>query len=129
MTIDDRLRNLAKSVYWQSLYNASLNTANVNIFNNMTDFSGLQVCFLYWLSVYKMLNDELATYEDKRLTKNVLLDNYRVDAYLVYRGKKNEFLWKKHRQEEKEAKIKSGRKKAWKNPGKESTISVDLRRE
>jgi len=128
MTLDDKLRIIASSAYWQSLYTTSLQCSNIQLFNNVTDFSGLQVRLLYWLSIYKMLYEELGTFEDDRLSEEVLKNNYRIDAYLIYRNKKNDFAWKQHRQDEREANRKSG-KKQWKNTGNVTTCDIDFRRE
>jgi len=126
---DNKLRNLAKTVYWQNIYNASQKCSNIQIFNNVANFSSLQVRFLHWLSVYKLLNDEIATHEDSQLTQAVIEDEYRTDAYLIHRNKKNDYLWKKHKREERETQIKANRTKNFKHPGKETTIDVELRSE
>ena len=128
VNIDTSLRFLARSNYWQSIYSAS-KKSNISLFENNANFSGIQIKFLYWLQIYSMLYEELSTYEDNRLTENVIKSQFRTDCYLIYRNKKHEFLWRKHRQEEEEAKRKASRKKGFKHPGKESTINVDLRRE
>lgn len=127
MNIESKLRNLAKSSYWQSIYKASQKTHGISLFINTNNFSGLQTRFLYWLATYDLLYTELSTHEDDFLTVDVIEDELRADAYLTYRYKKNEYLWKKHRQEEKEIQLKENRK-AFKNPGKETFIPVDLRR-
>lgn len=129
MTLDLQLRNLARSVYWQNIYSASKKCSGVRLFKNTFNYSGLQVRFLYWLSTYDLLFSELSTHEDDLLTSEVLENEYRTDAYLIYRNKKHDYLWKKHREEEKNAQLKATRKKGFKHPGKESLISVDLRRE
>lgn len=129
MNIDDKLRNLAKTDYWQLIYRSSLESSNVQLFENVTNLSGIQIRFIYWNSVYKLLNDELANREDTRLTQAVIDNDYRADAYLIYRNKKNDFLLKKYKREEQETQLKTGRKRQFKNPGKVSTINVDLRRE
>ena len=127
--LENQIRKIAKSNKYQNLYNATEKCSGINIFENKSNFSALQLRFLYWLSTYNMLYTELATYEDGLLSEGVIDDDIRTDAYLVYRNKKNEYQWKKYRQEEKEAQMKNNRKKGFKNPGKESLISVDLRRE
>lgn len=126
--LDEQLRNLAKSNYWQSLYTSSKDCGWIQLFENEINFSGLQVRFLYWLTVYSMLYDELSRHEDDKLTENVLKDFYRTDAYLYYRNKKNDHLWKQHRINEKlnEAKQRQPKKH---NKGEAKLIEVDLRRE
>lgn len=129
MSVDSQLRKMAKSSYWQNIYKSCKDCTGIHLFNNNWNFSGLQSRFLYWLSTYDMLYTELSTFEDDLLTENVLKDDIRTDAYLIHRNKKNNFLWKKHRQDEKEAQRKASGKKGYKSPGKESNITVDLRRE
>ena len=128
MNIESQLRNLAKSTYWQSIYKASQKGSGIRLFNNATYLSGLQTRFLYWLSIYEMLFTDLSTYEDDLLTIDVINDDFRTDAYLIYKYKKNDYLWKKHRLEEKQTQQKETRK-AFKNPGKETNYTIDFRRE
>lgn len=129
MDIDAQLRKLAKTSYWQNIYKASEKCSGIKLFFNENNFSGLQSRLLYWLSIYDALFIEKATHEDELLTNAVLEDDDRTDAYLAHRSKKNDYLWRKHRQEEAEAQKKANRTKGWKNPGIESSINVDLRRE
>lgn len=129
ITLDSQLRRLAKTSYWQNIYQASEKCSGIKLFTNENNFSGLQSRFLYWLSTYDILFTEQMTHEDEHLTNAVLEDEDRTDAYLAHRNKKNDYLWRKHRQDEREAQQSANRKKGFKNPGKESTINVDLRRE
>ncbi len=129
MNTDCKIRNLAKTNYWQNLYKSCQECSGLQLFKNTYNFSGLQIRFLYWLSTYDLLYKELATHEDDCLTRDVLLDNDRTDAYLIYRNKKQDYLWRKHRDDEKQAQLKANRKKKFKHPGKENLINVDLRRE
>ena len=127
-TIDDKLRKLAKSNYYQNLFSASQKCFGISLFQNVCNFSGIQVRFLYWLSVYEMLFTELSKHEDDFLTEAVINDNDRTDAYLIYRNKKHDYLWKKYRREESLAKHKSKHPNKHKD-GKSQLIEVDLRRE
>ena len=129
ITLDSQLRKMAQNSYYQNIYKTNEKYYGIKLFANDTNLSGLQVRFLYWLSTYDVLFTELATHEDELLSSAVLEDEYRTDAYLMYRNKKQDYLWRKHRQDEKEAQQSANRKKGFKNPGKESTINVDLRRE
>ena len=127
--IENNIRKLAKSVYWQTIYNNSQKCASINLFENTSNFSYFQMRFLYWLATYNSLYESLATYEDDYLTENVIEDNFRCDAYLTYKGKKNEYLWKQYRQEEKFRNIKNNKHKKFKNPGTVQMINVDFRKE
>ena len=74
-----------------------------------------------------MLYSELAKHEDDCLSQAVIDDNDRTDAYLIYRNKKQDFLWRKYRREEKLAEHKTKHPKKHKN-GKSQLIDVELRR-
>ena len=129
MNLETNIRKLAMTKHWQNVYVTSQKCSCIRMFENNFNYSGLQTRFLYWLSVYEMLYSELSTYEDDLLTLEVLDDEDRTDAYLIYRNKKQDFLWKQHRAEEKKSQLKANRKKNFKNPGKETSINVDFRRE
>jgi len=126
--IDIKLRQLARSSYWQNLYRASKECSNIQLFENVSNFSRLQIRFFYWLTVYNMLYEELMTLQDNLLTNAVINDDIRTDAYLHYRNKKHEGLWKKHRREEQLAEIKTRHPQRHKD-GTSQLIDVDLRSE
>jgi len=119
---------LAQTSYWQGLYR-NAKELNLQLFDNNKDFSVLQVKFIYWLSVYDMLYEELGKHEDDYLTENVIKHELRCDAYLIYRNKKHDYFWKKHHQEQKLAEAKNRKSKPFKHPGKQSVINVDFRKE
>ncbi len=98
--MEKEIRKLARSNYYQNLYNSSKECYGICIFDNSSNFSGLQLLFLYWLSTYAMLYQELATHEDELLTENVINSDLRCDAYLLHRKNKYDDFWKKHRREE-----------------------------
>lgn len=95
MNIEDQIRELARNSYWQELYNAFKNGSNIQLFNNVNNFSGIQYIFLYWLRVYSMLYDELNALEWENLDEEVIKDNIRCSAFLYYRRKKQEEELKK----------------------------------
>jgi hypothetical protein len=125
---DEKLWKLAKDSYYQSLYAFFKDGCNVQMFNNVRNYSGIQLRFLYWCSVVSMLHEELSKHEDKWLTRGVIEDFERTNAYLVHRNKKHDYFWQNYRREEKEAQHKA------KHPGKHKSgnvnmIEVDMRRE
>ena len=99
--MEDKLRRLARSTYYQNLYNSSKENSGIHLFQNIQNFSGLQVRFLYWLKVYDMLYTELQTMENDLLTEKVIQDELRCDAYLIWRSRYNEDKWKEYRKDEK----------------------------
>lgn len=98
MNIEESIRILARSSYWQNIYMASKESNSIQLFTNVNNFSGLQNLFLYWLRVYSMLYDDLATKESPFLTQIVINDTIRCDAYLFYKKRKYELEMKKHNQ-------------------------------
>lgn len=127
MNLQAKVRQLARSSYWQTLYRNSKECNGINLFLNKDNFSGIQTEFLYWLSVYNMLYEELSKHESVYLTEKVIDSDVRTDAYLYYRSKKINYDWKQHQlkiqQEEKAYK----RKRKF-SEGKQTDIEVDLRR-
>ena len=128
MNHESQLRQLARTNHYQSLFRAS-KELNIQLFENEKNFSGLQVQFLHWLKVYDMLYEELSKHEDDYLTEAVINSEFRTNCYLIYRNKKCDFMWKKHRQEEKAAELKTRNPKAFASEGKHQTFEVELRRE
>lgn len=101
MKLEAQIRELAQSQYWQEIYNASKNCSNIQIFNNVNDFSGIQYLFLYWLRVYNMLYDELYQMEWDNLDEAVIKDTVRCDAFLYYRRKQQEKKLRKSKRDSK----------------------------
>lgn len=95
MKLETEIRQLARSTYWQEIYNASKNGSNIQLFKNGFNFSGVQYLFLYWLRVYSMLYDELYSMEWQNLDEAVIKDEIRCDAFLYYRRKHQEKELKK----------------------------------
>ena len=84
--LENTIRNLAKSYYYQFLYTRAKDLTNITFFENTSDFSNLQIMFLQWLEVYKVLYLDLA-HKETYITEDVIKDNIRTDAYLLYKSK------------------------------------------
>ena len=125
MILDEKLRKLAKSSYWQNLYSASKDNSGIHLFENINNFSTLQLRFIYWLSIYAKLYEELDIFACELLTEKVIDDFDRTDAYLIYKYKHIQHEWKQYRIKEKSTKRKT--KKHLK--GIEIPIEVNLRSE
>ena len=78
------LEKLAKENKWQILFNRAKELSGLQLFNNNTDFSRLQIEFLYFLSLYSMLYQDLNSGEEW-ITLEVIEDSIRVEAYLLLR--------------------------------------------
>ena len=90
MNIENHIRHLARSSYYQELYQASQDCSGIYLFDNQTNFSRNQYMFLHWLRIYSMLYQELYSFEWKNLDEAVLNDNDRCDAFLYWRRKHQE---------------------------------------
>jgi len=95
----DILRKLARSTKYQLLYNRAKEMTGICLFKNITDFSDIQILFLYWLEVYSSLYLDLACKEDY-ISEKVIEDNIRTDAYLMWKHQKKD---KKDKKKEKES--------------------------
>lgn len=79
----DPLRRLAKSFKYQSLYARASELGSIQIFENTSDFSKIQLEFLYWLGLYHRLYQDLAM-EEKYLTEETIADDLLCDCYLIW---------------------------------------------
>lgn len=84
MNIEANIRKLARSSYYQNIYNASKECYGINLFENNKNFSGLQSLFLYWLKVYDFLFTLLMQKEYDCLQEWVIEDDVRCDAFLLF---------------------------------------------
>lgn len=107
MNLEQHIRLLAKSNYYQEIYSASQKCSGIHLFDNINRFSGIQYLFLYWLRVYSMLYEELYSMEWENLDEAVINDNDRCDAFLYYRKKEQEKKLRESQRNERKAKKKS----------------------
>lgn len=94
MNFEEILRKLARSDYWQMLFAKAENMNGIRLFKNQMDFSWIQITFLMWLQIYSNLYQELAIGTDY-LTKSVIIDDMRCDAFLLYRKRTKDLKDKK----------------------------------
>ena len=127
MNIEKELRKLARSDYWQALYNANKTSSGLQFFKNNSEFSSPQIHLLQWLNIYNMLYTELSQKESIYLTEKVIKDDERCNAYLYYRRQKIDQEWLEHQREAKASKAKE--KHNFKKEGSVQVIDVELRRE
>lgn len=107
--IETKLRQLALSTYWQSIYKASKENG-IQLFENNTNLSGLQIVFLYWLQIYDILYDLIIKKEYLFLDEEYLKNPIRVDAFLYYRKRQNELELAKYKEEQLQHKAKNKEK-------------------
>ena len=79
------LKKIAKSDYWQVIYNRAKEIGTLKLFNNDSDLSGIQVFFLYLLQMYNILYQDLAEKRDY-ISEEVIEDDIRTEAYLLLRS-------------------------------------------
>jgi len=78
------LQTLARSNTAQTIYRHTKEIGSLRLFNNDTDLSHLQILYLYYLSLYESLYNDLSMQEEY-LTQEVIDDSVRVEAYLLYK--------------------------------------------
>jgi hypothetical protein len=101
INIEQNIRRLARSGYYQNLLNASKEIGQIRLFDNIGNLSGLQVYFLHWLQIYESLYIELANQEWKYLDEQVINNDTRTDAFLIWRQKQREIELQKNKQSQK----------------------------
>ena len=83
---ENPLSKLARSDYYQFLYKEYLK-GRIKLFQNETDLTNLQIEFLKWLEVFKVIIDDINEGEDFAF-KEILNDPLRVQAYIVFKSRK-----------------------------------------
>jgi hypothetical protein len=78
----ESLRRLAKSIYWQSIYNAK--EYGFLLFENRRDLTSLQVDFLHLLGYYSNIISDVAA---GVVSDKVLEHDIYIDAYYFYKRK------------------------------------------
>lgn len=86
---EDSLRTLARSRYYQILYNRGKEIGTIQLFDNVKDLSRIQIVFLQLLEMYSSLYTDLAMNEDL-ISEEVVKDWIRADSYLLYKRKERE---------------------------------------
>jgi len=120
MSIDETIRQLARSTYYQNIYTSSKEMSGIQLFENTSNFSGLQVLFLFWLQVYSNLYEELSQKKWKYLDEKVINNNVRCDAFLYWRKQQNDIEIEKQKREQQLSNLKL------KDKSNVSTFSVDF---
>ena len=120
MEIEQQIRKLARSTYWQNLYQSAKEIGSIHLFENNTNFSGLQGLFLFWLSVYESLYTDLNKKEWKYLDEKVIHSDVRCDAFLYWRRQMREQEFLNYKKTEQISKLKL------KDKSNVSTFNVDF---
>lgn len=86
-SIDDIIKNiriLAKSNYYQSIYNLDNKNLGLRLFNNSLNYTYLQILFLNYLGFYASLNMDIYLDDvDERVLENEVYE----DAYVYWKKK------------------------------------------
>jgi len=94
MNTERIIRKLARSDYYQFLYSKAKDLHNLKIINNIKDLTGIQIMLLRWLEAYNIMSQDILLNE-KYINEEVIEDDIRSEAYLVYRHWKNQEEHKK----------------------------------
>ena len=78
------------------------------MFENNTNFSGIQYQFLHWLKLYDLLYTELVEDEWHNLDDAVINTDWRCDCFLYWRSKELEKKMKKYKADERKNSPKKG---------------------
>mgnify|MGYP000196320350 CR=1 FL=1 len=78
------IRKLARSVRYQNLFCMAKEIGSVHLFDNTSEFSKIQLDFLYWVSLYNRLYTELAMKDNKYLSKKIIETDNWLDYYLIW---------------------------------------------
>lgn len=84
---NDPLRVLARSTKYQNIYSMAKELHGVQLFENVSDFSKIQLNFLYWLSVYHRLYEAKALKENQFIQDLEFDSDFAVDCYLIWEDK------------------------------------------
>jgi hypothetical protein len=120
MDIEKQIRFLARSQHYQTIYRSAKDIGSLKIFENDNNLSGIQTLFLFWLSVYESLYQDLAQKEWKYLDEEVINSDVRTDAFLYWRSKAREDELDKYKREQRVNKL------GFKSKGEVSTFNVDF---
>lgn len=116
----EEIRKLARSTYYQNIYSSSKELGSIHIFENIYNFSGIQVLFLFWLEVYSNLYSELSQKKWKYLDEKVIENDIRCDAFLYWRKQQNDIEIDKQKREQQINNLKL------KDKSNVSTFNVDF---
>jgi hypothetical protein len=116
MNIEHQIRYLARSTY-----RSAKEIGSIQLFENISNFSGLQSLFLFWLSVYESLYQDLAQKEWKYLDDKVINNDTRCDAFLYWRSQIREQDLTQSKRDQQVNKLKL------KDKSNVSTFDVDFR--
>jgi hypothetical protein len=99
MTLEEKIRKLAKSNKGQNLFLASKEVNGIRLFKNSLNFSRLQDLFLSYLFFYRNLSEDIALKKvSDKVTDNIIFE----DAYASFRQKKGYDLKETKKENKKE---------------------------
>lgn len=115
-----QIRHLARSSYYQNIYQAFKESGSINLFDNNKNYSGLQSLFIYWVRAYDLLYTEMAQREWKHLSEEVIENDIRCDAFLYWRGLQKDQELEKSKQTQKKNNLH------FTNPGKVTPFDINF---
>lgn len=88
------IRKLARSNKYQSLYSRAKEISSIHLFKNTIDFSQIQLIFLHWLEAYNLMYMDISS-GVKMVDEEIIKDDLRAEAYLLWRSINKKDLYKK----------------------------------
>ncbi|MFH0805974.1 MAG: hypothetical protein V1901_03815 [Patescibacteria group bacterium] len=82
MDIENKIRQLAKSIRSMNLFSASKEIQGIHIFKNSYNFSKIQSLYLSYLYFYYNLNTDVAL---EKVSKKVLDSEINEDSYAIWK--------------------------------------------
>lgn len=107
MKVEEAVRKMARSAYWQRIYRSSKKLSNISLFINVNNFSGLQYLFLHWLEIYDILYQEYYNKEWDILDEELINDDIHCDAFLYWRKREQDIKISENKKEMKKNKFKT----------------------
>lgn len=84
--MNNPLRDLARSPYWQNMYRTS-KELKIKLFVNDSELSRLQIVFLSFLNLYDSIYTDIASDDSGLMNYERIKDDMIVDAYILTKRK------------------------------------------
>ena len=79
------LRKLAKSIRYQNIFVATKEQHGIQLFKNISEFTGIQETFLSLLYMYDLINRDIVV---DNISKKTLEKDLYADSYMIWKNKK-----------------------------------------
>jgi len=80
------LKKFSRSVRWQTIYARVKEIGSLQLFNNTSDLTKLQLLVMQWTEIYHSLYEDIAM-NKPYIDEKIIEDELRTEAYLLWRRK------------------------------------------